>query len=81
MPAFDIEDNDNNFSLTYFDECKLEDMDINEIVEGEAGNFMVKKVSKNQYDLFLRNEMLIRKHQKLQITFPSLKRLLAFLKK
>ncbi len=79
MPTFDLEDND-NFSLTTLDTYRIEDLGIGEILEGEAGNFKVKR-TKNSYELYIRNESLIRKHQTLQMTFPTLKRLIGFLKK
>jgi hypothetical protein len=78
--SFSYLDDDDNFSLTAFDQNKLEDMVVNDTIEGESGNFQVRR-SKNTYELYIRNESLIRKHQTMQITFPSLKRLLGFLRK
>lgn len=79
MPAFDLED-DNNFNLTYFDECKLESMEIGDKVVGESGNFEVLRY-KDEYILFLMHEGLIRKKKLMSKNFKTLKSLISFLKK
>lgn len=79
MPAFDLED-DNSWRLSTFDEYKIEAMEIGDSVELESGNAKILRY-KNEYIIMLQHEGKIRKEKELMRSFPTLKQLIAYLKK
>jgi len=79
MLAFDLENN-NSFELSQLDVYRIEDLEINDKMSGECGNFDVVR-KKDGYILFILHEGLIRKKKLMSRNFKTLKELIRFLKK
>jgi len=79
MLAFDLENN-NSFELSQLDVYRIEDLEINDKMSGECGNFDVVR-KKDGYILFILHEGLIRKKKLMSRNFKTLKELIGFLKK
>ncbi len=72
-------EDDDSFDLTTFDQYKLEDLDVNQTMESENGNFNVTRYTRC-YVVFLRNEKLIRKKKAVRREFKDLAMLIDYLK-